>query len=342
VEEVTTIGLDLAKNVFQVHGIDAAGKEVVRRKLRRGEVLEFFASAPPSLVGMEACCSAYHWAREIAKLGHEVRLMPPGYVKPYVKRGKTDAADAEAICEAVTRPTMRFVPIKTEAQQAAGMELNARDLLVRQRTQAVNALRGYLGEYGLVAAHGAAKLSELTSTLRQGDDQRLPIVAREALLELIEQIEALGERIERMERRMVRRSREDETARRITSIPGIGAITAAALQGLVPDPGGFASARRFASWLGLTPKSRSSGGKERLGRISKQGNRTLRRLLILGATARLRYARRGHHAGDWGERLLARRPFKVAAVALANKMARIAWALLTKGGTYRASAAAAA
>jgi transposase len=342
VEEVTTIGLDLAKDVFQVHGIDAAGKEVVRRKLRRGEVLEFFASAPPSLVGMEACCSAYHWAREIAKLGHEVRLMPPGYVKPYVKRGKTGAADAEAICEAVTRPTMRFVPIKTEAQQAAGMELNARDLLVRQRTQAVNALRGYLGEYGLVAAHGAAKLSELTSTLRQGDDQRLPIVAREALLELIEQIEALDERIERMERRMVRRSREDETARRITSIPGIGAITAAALQGLVPDPGGFASARRFASWLGLTPKSRSSGGKERLGRISKQGNRTLRRLLILGATARLRYARRGHHAGDWGERLLARRPFKVAAVALANKMARIAWALLTKGGTYRASAAAAA
>lgn len=340
-EKVNVIGLDLAKNVFQVHGIDEAGKVVIRRKLRRNEVLEFFAAAPPSLVGMEACCSAYYWARELAKLGHNVRLMPPSYVKPYVKRGKTDAADAEAICEAVTRPTMRFVPVKTEEQQASAMELSARDLLVRQRTQTVNALRGYLAEYGLVAAQGAAKLLELTDALRQEDDQRLPVMAREAMLELIEQIEILDGRIERMERRMVRRAREDETARRITTIPGIGAITATALLGLVPDPGGFASARHFASWLGLTPKSRSSGGKERLGRISKQGNRTLRRLLILGATARLRYARRGCHEGDWGERLLARRPFKVAAVALANKMARIVWALLTRGGIYKASATAA-
>jgi transposase len=334
-ERITTIGLDLAKNVFQVHGVDAAGRVVLRRKLRRAEVLDFFAALAPATVGIEACGGAHFWARELGRLGHEVRLMPPAYVKPYVKRGKTDAADAEAICEAVTRPSMRFVPIKTEAQQAAAVELMTRDLLVRQRTQAVNALRAHLSEYGIIAAQGAAKLADLVAVVRDAQDERLPGLAREVLLELVEQVENLEERIERLDRRTVRRAREDETARRLVTIPGIGAVTAAALQGLVPDARGFQSARHFAAWIGLTPRSHSSGGKERLGRISKQGNPTLRRLLVLGAAARLRHAKREPEGADWTARLLARRPFKVAAVALANRMARIAWALLTKGGTYR-------
>jgi transposase len=340
-EQATTIGLDLAKNVFQVHGIDATGRVVLRRKLRRGEVLDFFAALPPATVGMEACGGAHYWGRELARLGHTVRLMPPAYVKPYVKRGKTDAVDAEAICEAVTRPTMRFVPAKTEAQQAAAVQLRTRELLVRQRTQAVNALRAHLAEYGIIAAQGAAKLVELVGVVRDDQDHRLPTLARGVLRELVRQIEVLEESIERLDRQLVRQTREDETARRLTSIPGIGAITAAALQGLVPDPQGFASARHFAAWLGLTPRLNSSGGKERLGRISKQGNPMLRQLLVLGATACLRHARRDPEGATWAGRLLARRPFKVAAVALANKMARVAWALLVKGGTYRTSATAA-
>lgn len=340
-ETITTIGLDLAKNVFQIHGVDAAGKVSLRRKLRRGEVIDFFAALPPATVGIEACGGAHFWAREIGRLGHTVRLMPPSYVKPYVKRSKTDAADAEAICEAVTRPSMRFVPAKTEAQQAAAIELKTRDLLVRQRTQAVNALRAHMAEYGVIAAQGASKLTQVMAIVRDADDQCLPALARTALLEIVGQIETLDERIARLERLMIRRAREDETAQRLTTIPGIGAVTAAALQGLVPDPKGFASARHFAAWLGLTPRSHSSGGKERLGRISKQGNPMLRRLLVLGATARLRYVKRDAENADWAARLLMRRSFRIAAVGLANKMARIAWALLTKGGIYRASAAAA-
>ena len=339
-DKATTIGLDLAKNVLQVHGVDAAGKVVLRRKLRRSAVLEFFAAQPPALVGMEACGGAHYWARELTRLGHTVRLMPPSYVKAYVKRGKTDAADAEAICEAVTRPTMRFVPAKTEAQQACLVELRTRDLLVRQRTQAINALRSHLAEYGIVAAQGR-KIAELITLVRDGDDARLPDLAREVLRELVAQIETLSERIARIDGRMVRQARENETTRRLASIPGIGAVGATALAGLVPDPHGFTSARHFAAWLGLTPKPHSSGGKDRLGRISKQGNPLLRRLLVLGATSRLRHAKRDPEAADWATRLLARRPFKVAAVALANKMARSAWALLTKGGIYHASAAAA-
>jgi transposase len=339
-EKATTIGLDLAKSVFQVHGIDAAGGVVLRRKLRRAELLEFFAALPAALVGMEACGGAHYWARELTRLGHTVRLMPPVYVKPYVKRGKTDAADAEAICEAVTRPTMRFVPAKTEAQQASLVELKVRDMLVRQRTQTINALRSHLAEYGIVAAQGR-KVSELIAVVRDGDDARLPGLAREALDELVGQLEALEQRIARLDSRMLRHAREDEVARRLASIPGIGAIGATALATLVPDPHGFASARHFAAWLGLTPKPHSSGGKERLGRISKQGNSMLRRLLVLGATSRLRHAKRSPDAADWATRLLTRRPFKVAAVALANKMARVAWALLVRGGTYNTAATAA-
>lgn len=340
-ERITTIGLDLAKNVFQVHGISVTGEVILRRKLRRGEVLDFFAKLPSALIGMEACGGAHFWARELGQLGHEVRLMPPAYVKAYLKRGKTDAADAEAICEAVTRPNMRFVPAKSEAQQATAVELKTRELLIRQRTQAVNAFRAHLSEYGIIAAQGAAKLGDLVAVVRDAEDRRLPQMAREVLLELVGQLEELESRIERLDRRMIRRVREDEAARRLATIPGVGAVTAAALQGLVPDPQGFRSARHFAAWLGLTPRPHSSGGKERLGRISRQGNPTLRRLLVLGATARLRHARRAADEASWAARLLARRPFKVVAVALANRMARIAWALLTKGGTYRASPAAA-
>ena len=338
--KTTTIGLDLAKNVFQVHGVDEADRTVVRKKLRRAEVLTFFGSLPPALVGIEACGGAHHWARELSKLGHDVRLMPPAYVKPYVKRGKTDALDAEAICEAVTRPTMRFVAPKSEEQQSSGVELKVRQLLVQQRTRCVNALRGHLAEFGIVAAKGMGKVSDLVAVVRDMEDDRLPHAAREALLDLARQIEAADDGIRRLETRLVRRSRTDERARRLATIPGVGAITAAALQATAVDPTAFRSARHFAAWLGLTPRANSSGGKERRGGISKQGNRMLRSLLVLGATARLRYLRTAPERAEWASRLLARRPFKVAAVALANKMARIAWALLVRGGTYRMAASA--
>ena len=333
--KTTTIGLDLAKNVFPVHGVDDAGRTVLRKKLRRAEVLSFFGSLPPALVGIEACGGAHHWARELSKLGHDVRLMPPAYVKPYVKRGKTDAIDAEAICEAVTRPTMRFVAPKSEEQQSAGVELKVRQLLVQQRTRCVNALRGHLAEFGIVAAKGMGKVSDLVAVVRDLEDDRLPDAAREALLDLTRQIETADDGIRRLETRLVRRSRTDERARRLATIPGVGAITAAALQATAVDPAAFRSARHFAAWLGLTPRANSSGGRERRGGISKQGNRMLRSLLVLGATARLRYLRAAPERADWASRLLARRPFKVVAVALANKMARVAWALLVRGGTYR-------
>ena len=335
----TTIGLDLAKNVFQVHGVDEAAR-VLRKKLRRAEVLTFFGSLPPALVGIEACGGAHHWARELSKLGHDVRLMPPAYVKPYVKRGKTDALDAEAICEAVTRPTMRFVAPKSEEQQSSGVELKVRQLLVQQRTRCVNALRGHLAEFGIVAAKGMGKLSELVAVVRDMEDNRLPHAAREALLDLIRQIEAADDGVRRLETRLVRRCRTDERARRLATIPGVGAITAAALQATAVDPAAFRSARHFAAWLGLTPRANSSGGREHRGGISKQGNRMLRSLLVLGATAQLRYLRTAPERAEWASRLLARRPFKVVAVALANKMARIAWALLVRGGTYRVAASA--
>lgn len=334
-KQVITIGLDLAKHVFQVHGADAEGSPVFNRKLRRSEVLRFFEKLPACLVGMEACGSAHYWAREIAALGHEVRLIPPAYVKPFVKRGKTDAADAEAISEAVTRKTMRFVPIKTAEQQAAAMVLKTRALLVRQRTQAVNALRAHLAELGIIATVGLAKVEALVAIIRDETDARLPAAARFALMAIADEIEASADQIERLERAIVAEAKHDEDMRRLTTIPGVGAITAATIKALVPDPGGFKSARHFAAWLGLTPRPHSSGGKERLGRISKMGNPELRSLLVVGATAVLRLVRNDVRARPWLKALLARRPFKVAAVAQANKTARIIWALLDKGEIYR-------
>jgi len=330
---ITTVGLDLAKNVFQVHGIDGSGTIIVRRRLRRADVLPFFEQLPRCLVGLEACASAHYWARAIAALGHTVKLMPPAYVKPYVKRGKTDAADAEAICEAVTRPTMRFVTIKTEEQQATLMLHKTRDLLVRQRTMLMNALRAHLAEYGIVSAQGVGGIGSVIKALHE-DQETLPILARLALHGLVAQLRSIEAEIEKIEAEILKWHRSNEASRRLATIPGIGPITASAIAASVPDASLFRSGRQFAAWLGLTPKSHSSGGTERQVGISKQGDGYLRRLLVIGATAVLRFARQNNPGKVWAVRLLERKRPKVVAVALANKTARIAWVLLARGTTY--------
>ena len=339
--EITTIGLDIAKRVFQAHGVDDGGKAVLRRKLQRGEVFEFFKSLQPCLVGIEACGTAHHWAREIRALGHEVRLMPASYVKPYVKRGKTDAADAEAICEAVTRPTMRFVPVKSAEQQAVLMLHRTRDLLVRQRTALVNALRGHMAELGVVAPQGISRVGDLVAALLGEDDAKLPRLARYAFRGLASELEALGERVKKIEAAILTWHKDNEVSRRLASVPGIGPITASAIVATVTDPTQFHSARQFAAWIGLVPKQNSSGGKARQGGISKQGDRYLRRLLVLGATSVIRQVRSKTTAQTaWLRGVLDRRPARLASVAQANKTARIVWALLTRGESYRAPAPA--
>jgi len=319
--QISTIGLDIAKNVFQVHGIDAAEKVVVRKRLRRRQVLEFFKALPPCLIGMEACATAHYWARELTKLGHRVRLMPAKDVKAYVKRNKNDAADAEAICEAVRRPTMRFVRIKSAEQQGQLMQHRTRDVLIRQRTQIINALRAHLAELGLVAAQGNAGVNELRAIVTDEQDTRLPIDARASVIVLAAQLEALESVIGAIEKRIKMQHRSS----------GATAIVAT-----VADPTIFRSGRDFAAWIGLVPRQDSTGGKQKLGPISKQGDRYLRRILVVGAIAVLRRAQENPGKYPWLTQLLARRPFKVVAVALANKMARMAWALLAHGGTYRA------
>ena len=334
--QVTTIGLDLAKHVFQAHGVDADGHVVLRRRLRRAEIMAFFSSLPPCLVGMEACSTAHHWARELIALGHEVRLMPPIYVKPYVKRGKNDAADAEAICEAATRPTMRFVPVKSAEQQSVLVLHRTRDLLIRQRTMLVNFLRAHCAEFGLVVAQGMAKLAELLAQRADEADARIPPLARGCLLALAQQLQELQLKIGEIERALHKWHRSNETSRRLETIPGVGPITASALAVTITDPTLFRSGRHLAAWLGLVPRQSSSGGKERLGGISKQGDRYIRRLLISGATAVLRHARSSAPgSASWATALLQRRPAKVVAVAPANKAAWIAWAILVRGKTYR-------
>jgi transposase len=339
-EKITTIGLDLAKSVFQIHAITEGGQVAVRRALRRSQVLEFFRHIEPCLVGMEACGSAHYWANAIGEFGHTVRLMPPAYVKPYVKRNKTDAADAEAICEAVTRPTMRFVPLKTPDEQAAGMVLKTRELLVRQRSQTANAMRAHMAELGIVAATGMTSIARLVAILRDDRDGRLPNSARAALLEMADQIERLTERVEVLDSQIVAAVKADDAARRLTTIPGVGPVIAATVRAAVQDPAAFRTGRDLAAWIGITPRANSSGGKERLGKISKRGNKQLRTLLIVGATSILKQARRGSKLPGWVVSIMARRPYKVAAVALANKMARTIWAILVKGGTYQAPALA--
>ena len=340
--QITTIGLDIAKNVFQVHGIDAAEKVVVRKQLRRGQMMKFFAVLPPCLVGMEACATAHYWARELMAVGHEVRLMPPQYVKAYVKRNKNDAADAEAICEAVRRPTMRFVRAKSAEQQGRLMQHRTRDLLLRQQTQAINALRAHLAELGIVAAQGREGLKQLLTIIADEKDARLPIDARASLIVLATQLQALHTMIGSIEKRLIVQHRANEASKRLESVPGIGIIGASAITATVTDPNAFRSGRDFAAWIGLVPRQDSTGGKQKLGPISKQGDRYLRRILVVGAHSVLRRVKQNPEKYPWLTQLLARRPFKVVAIALANKMARVAWALLARGGIYRAPRLAAA
>jgi transposase len=341
--QVSTIGLDIAKNVFQVHGVDKEGKVVITRQLRRGQVIVFFKKLAPCLIGMEACATAHHWGRELTELGHTVRLMPASYVKAYVKRSKNDAVDAAASCEAVTRPSMRFVPIKTIDQQAALMLHRSRNLLIRQRTQLINALRAHLAELGLIAAKGKDGVKGLVTIVIDGaNSSQLPEPMRQALQPLVMQLAALQEQIGQIERSIHAQHRASDDSRRLETVPGIGVIGATALAATITDPSVFKSGRECAAWIGLVPRQNSTGGKERLGGISKQGDRYLRRLLVNGAMAVIRQARLHPDKYPWVTKLLAKKPAKVVAVALANKMARIAWAILAKGETYRAPALATA
>lgn len=335
-QAVTTIGLDIAKSVFQVHGIDAEGKVVIRQQLRRSRVLGFFKKLSPCLVGIEACASSHHWSRELQALGHTVRLMPPAYVKPYLKRQKNDAADAEAICEAVQRPSMRFVPTKTPDQQACLMLHRTRHLFIRQQTALINAIRAHLAEFGIVAPVGRNGVKELLDVVAEPDDGRLPMIARECLEALGNQLQDLKTEILAFDRRINAWHRSNETSRRLDELPGVGPALATALVASVPDPKVFRSGRDFSAWIGLVPKQNSSGGKERLGNITKQGDRYLRSLFCAGALAVIRYAKiHGTKYRPWLAKLLERRPTKVAAIALANKIARMAWAMMAKGESYR-------
>ena len=340
-EQANTIGLDLAKHIFQAHGADASGRAVFRKRLARAKVVPFFAAQAPCMVAMEACAGAHHWARELGKLGHAVRLIPPAYVKPHVKRQKNDMADAEAICKAATRPSMRFVPGKSEAQQASAVVFRARDLLVRQRTQCINAVRGHLSEYGYIVPQTIAHAGALIECV-EDPNTSLPEGARTVLAVPAGMFRALDAQVRELDAEITRRAKADPVARRFMTVPGIGPIAATAAIALVPASEGFRAGRDFAAWLGLTPLQKSSGGKQKLGAIMKRGERTMRRLLILGASAVVRWAgQRGAPEGSWLARMLARKPKMLVTVALANKTARIVWALLVKGGVYRVPAVAA-
>ena len=332
--EVSTIGLDIAKSVFQVHGVDSDGVIVIRKRVTRAKVVEFFATLPSCLVGIEACPSAHYWGRQLQALGHTVRLMPPSYVKAYLKRSKNDANDAAAICEAVTRPSMRFVPTKSEQQQSGLMLHRSRQLLVRQRTMLSNAIRGHMAELGLIAAKGRNGTAELLKIIANAKDDRVPEAARFSLYVLARQYAAIAVEIGAIEKRIHAWHRSCEESRRLEDIPGIGPIVATALVAEVGDWKASSSGRSLAAWIGLVPKQHSTGGKERLGGISKQGNRYLRWLLVAGAMAVIRYARRHGTKRLWLARLMGRRPIKVAAVALANKIARMAWAMMVRGERF--------
>lgn len=331
--------------MFQVHGADDDGRPVIRKKLRRGQVLEFFSGLwlSPCLVGLEACASAHYWARELQALGHEVRLIPPQYVKPFVKTNKNDATDAEAICEALVRPTMHFAAVKSGEQQSVSILHRARELLVRQKTMLINALRGHCGEFGIVVAQRANKVTELIEIIEDHENDRLPVLAREALGSLVEQLRVTQNRIRSLEKKLKTWHRASEASLRLEAIPGVGVITATALVATVGDASQFHSGRQLAAWLGLVPRQYSSGGKERLGRISKRGDGYIRRLLVHGARADLRWSKhRKERRSQWQESLLARRPTNVVLVAMANKTARVVWALLNRGETYRAQVQTAA
>jgi len=335
--QITTIGIDLAKHVFQLHGVGSDGSVILRRRLRRSQMIAFFAQLPPCLVGMEACATAHHWARELSELGHKVKLMPAHYVKAYVKRGKNDAADAEAICEAVTRPTMRFVAVKTKEQQAVLVMHRTRELLVRQRTQVINALRGLLGEFGIAESQGIWHVGRLRAHLVE---DTVPEPGRQILVLLVEQFDGLEKRIERVDLEIRAWHRTNQVSKRLAKIPGVGPLIATAIVATVSDASLFRSGREFAAWLGLVPRQKSTGGKQRLGRITRQGDAYIRRLLIIGAQSALQRSKEIKE-NAWAQGLLCRCPRLKVAVALANKTARIAWALMAKGETYRRAAASA-
>ena len=340
---ITTIGLDIAKSVFQIHAVDAVGQVVIRRQLKRRYVLAFFQKLPSCLIGMEACASSHHWSRELQALGHVVRLMPPAYVKPYVKRHKNDATDAEAICEAVTRPNMRFVATKTPEQQSCLTLHRTRHLFIRQQTSVINAIRAHLAEFGIVAPVGRNGVAQLLGIAADANDKRLPEVARACVIALGAQLRMLKAQILEFDRMINAWHRSNEASRRLDDIPGVGPTLATALIASIADPKVFRSGRDFSAWIGLVPKQNSSGGKDRLGNISKRGDRYLRSLFTTGALAVIRYAKiHGTRHRPWLTALLARRPTKVAAIALANKIARMAWAMMARGERYKEPAALAA
>jgi transposase len=338
--EVTTIGLDIGKHVFQVHGITADGAVVFNRPIRRSQLLKFFGKLSSCVVGIEACGSAHHWARELRAIGHDVRLMPAAYVKPYVKRGKTDAVDAEAICEAVTRPTMRFVAVKEKEQQALLTMHRVRQLIVRQKTQILNVIRGLLREFGHVIGTGPVAAMRFVKAFHADDCPDIPDLAKSVLKTLCDQVISLDERVVFYDKLIDYHSKIDERAKRLRTIPGVGPITASAIVSTIGDGKQFKNGREFAAWVGLTPLNKSSGGKERLGGISKKGDRYIRRLLVIGMTSQVQRARAfPERVHPWIMQLLERKPVRLATIAMANKTARIIWAVLTSGNQYRQSAA---
>lgn len=334
--QIIRIGMDTSKHIFQLHGVDAAEQVVLRKRISRKQVLEYFAKLPPTVIGIEACGASQHWARELSKLGHEVKLMAPQLVKPYVQRNKNDGRDAEGLCEAMSRPSMRFVPVKTAEQQAALMLTGLRDGLIARRTQLSNAIRGYAAEFGLIAAKGADKIEPLLARIAQ--DEKLPNLVRELFAVQGREYARLEAELKQIEAKLLAWHRADALSQRLAQIPSIGPIIATRLVMKTPDPAAFRSGRHFAAWLGLTPKDHSTGGKTRLGKITRAGDEDLRRLLVVGATAVIQQARRGRgHPWRWLVALLKRKPPKLAAVALANKVARIAWKLMATGERYDAA-----
>ena len=342
---ISTIGLDIAKNSFSVHGFDAGGVTVLAKDLKRAQVLNFFSRLEPVRVGLEACASAHYWARELMKLGHDVRLIPARRVKAFLPRMKNDAADAKAIARAVRDPEMRFVGVKSVEQQSALMLFKSRDLLIAQRTQLINALRGHFGEIGIVVPKGAHEVKALVAMVMAAENpQSLPEAMRAALRPLVSALFTLNDEVAALNREIMRLHKASEVSQRLATVPGIGTLTATLLTATVAEPGSFSGGREFAAWIGLVPRQHSTGGKARLGHISKMGNRDLRRLLVVGAHAalyRMKSGKTQSALADWARGLLDKKPFKLVAVALANKMARVAWAIMARGDCYNPAHASA-